>query len=202
MRRTVGLVEHYERHFGEIDRGWDRDADGRKAPFQVVRFSSGSEPGTVAFATLGLWRYPLDGPAKSIRHELLMIIPDGLRESGAAPRILHQVAMEALESGKPLLRGDVIGPRGGLFENSRMQALYAAIPVYLPDDFAGFTEEGKEGAIVWLVPISPAEAHFVAHFGWNRFEDLLVSGDPDLTDVFRPEVSLPRRLDAIIGCWS
>ena len=62
-----------------------------------------------------------------------------------------------------------------------MEALYSAIPVYLPDDFAQFDDV----VLVWLVPISRAEAAFVTANGWSAFEDLLSETDPDLVDVDR-----------------
>jgi len=185
----VSLIDHPEHYLGEIEAGWSQNADGNKMPFQVARFPWGSGSATVSFATVGLSRHPLrSGSGKDIRHELLMIVPDGLRD-GPIPGLLQQIGTEALAADKPLLRGDVIGPRGELIAGSMMEAVYAAIPVYLPDDFAVYKGEGEQVAVVWLVPISAREARYVKTRGWNEFEDLLVENDPDLTDVFR--VPLP-----------
>ena len=68
-----------------------------------------------------------------------------------------------------------------------MEAMYVAIPVYLPDDFAVYDDE--QIVIAWLVPISPSEADFVKSHGWGVFEKCLVKADPDLTDIFRPSLS-------------
>jgi hypothetical protein len=67
------LVDHLERYLGEIDSGWPSDADGKRLPFQVVRFPQGGGTGTVSFATLGMSKYPLESwSGKQIRHELLV----------------------------------------------------------------------------------------------------------------------------------
>lgn len=186
----MSLIEHLERYLGEIEVGWSRDADGDEMPFQVVRFPQGSGPETVSFATVGLSRHPLRSAAggKEIRHELLMIVPDRLRD-GPVPGLLQQIGMEALSAGRPLLRGEVIGPRGELFPDSGMEAVYVAIPVYFPDEFGVCDEDGAEIVIAWLVPISANEAQYVRDHGWRTFEERLVERDPDLTDVFR--ASLP-----------
>lgn len=64
---------------------------------------------------------------------------------------------------------------------SKMEALYAAIPVYLPNDFGQFDDV----VITWLVPVSRSEAEFVAARGWPAFEERMIDVDPDLTDVDR-----------------
>jgi hypothetical protein len=157
--------------------------------FKLARFPKGSGSPTVSFATVGLSRHPLRSPSgKDIRQELMVIVPDGLRD-GPIPGLLQQIGTEALAAAKPLLRGDVIGPRGKLIEGSMMEAVYAAIPVYLPDDFAVYEGEGEQVVVVWLVPISAGEARYVKTHGWKEFEDRLLESDPDLTDVFR--ASLP-----------
>jgi len=181
------LVEHFERHLGAIEVGWSKSADGVELPFQVVRFKGSIIPGCTAFATVGLSQQPLPSRRsdRDIRHEFVMLVPDRLRE-GPVPGLLQQVASQVLASESALLRGDVVGPRGPLFAMSRMEALYAAVPVYLPDDFASCEiEDGTDVAIVWLVPISRSEAEYVNGRGWDAFEERLVEVDPDLTDVDR-----------------
>src|SRR5438132_10707921 len=105
------------------------------------------------------------------------------------PALLHKVGMEALSSGRPYLRGDVIGPRETLFAGTSMEALYVSIAVYLPASFAAYTSpEGLSCALAWLVPITSQEAQMVREQGWDRFEDLLCQSNPDLLDVGRPSI--------------
>lgn len=179
---VAGLVEHLESYLGEVEVGWSKDADGFALPFQVVRFAPGALSGCVVFSTLGLSSTALSSrrSGKPVRHEFMMIVPERLRE-GPVPGLLQQVGLDVLASGTALLRGDVIGPRASLFAMSQMEALYAAIPVYLPDGFGHFDDV----VVVWLVPISRSEAEFVAGRGWPPFEERLIDVDPDLTDIDR-----------------
>lgn len=187
----MALVEHLERFLGPIEAGWSQDADGTKMPFQIVRFAGGSGPGTVSFSTLGLSRIPLHSSVsgKEIRHELLVLTPDSLRD-GPLPALIHQVAMIAVHSGHAFLRGDVVGPRGPLVPGSTLEAIYVAMPAYFPDEFASCEENGDPVAIAWLVPISAREADYAARNGWSAFEDRLVDADPDLTDFGRASLPL------------
>ena len=178
----AGLVDHLEGYLGEVEVGWSKDADGEKLSFQVVRFSPDAFPGYVVFSTLGLSSSALASRRSGvpIRHEFMMMLPERLRD-GPVPGLLQQVGLEVLASKSALLRGDVLGPRGPLFAMSEMEALYAAIPVYMPDGFG----QWEDIVIVWLVPISRAEAEFVSSRGWPLFEERLIDVDPDLTDVDR-----------------
>jgi hypothetical protein len=179
---VAGLIDHLESYLGEIEVGRSKDADGRKLPFQVVRFSPDAFPGYVVFSTLG-WSSTALASRRSgarIRHEFMTMVSERLRE-GPVPGLLQQVGLEALASKSALLRGNVVGPRGPLFAMSEMEARHAVIPVYLPDEFG----QWDDVVIVWLVPISRSEAEFVSSRGWPLFEERLVDVDPDLTDVDR-----------------
>lgn len=89
-----------------------------------------------------------------------------------------------------LQRGQIIGPAGPLFGGSDLTALYVAAPSYLPDEFQIFHADGHV-EIVWLVPITDAEAAYVHTHGWPAFEEILEEHGPDLADVNRQ--SVPRR---------
>jgi hypothetical protein len=66
-----------------------------------------------------------------------------------------------------------------------MTALYAASPVYLPDEFADCDTGTVTVVMTWLVPITDAEAGYVHTRGWPAFEDALEGEDPDLVDLSR-----------------
>lgn len=69
---------------------------------------------------------------------------------------------------------------------SQLEALYAAMPVYLPVEFSSCTREGGTDVVfVWLIPISRSEAQYAGTHGWHAFEDRLAGTDADLTDVDR-----------------
>jgi hypothetical protein len=179
-----GLIGHLEKYLGRIDVGW-QEPDS----FRVLRFKHGPIANAVAFSTLGLSNSPLASPTtgKSVRHELLFINRAD-RGDMNIPAVLRQVGMESLSKKRPVLRGDVIGPRGQLFNGSTMEALYVAIPVYLPDSFHTYTSQNYSVVFPWLVPITRQEALYVAQNGWNAFEDRLSETDPDLLDIQRPSI--------------
>ncbi|GAB3153639.1 suppressor of fused domain protein [Amycolatopsis sp. NPDC004378] len=172
----MGLIEHLEERLGPLTGGWRRDG------FQVGAYAGAF--GAKWFATAGLSRHPLHSP-RSGRHLWLELVAGSYPGEFAEglPHLLGQVADEVIASGRPLLRGDVLGPRGPFTPGSAMEALYAASPVYFDDAFAAVdVDDGNRAAIVWLVPISAGEAAYVASHGWKAFEDELIRLDPDLLD--------------------
>jgi hypothetical protein len=186
------LIDHLEYHMGLIDGGWTRNGEGEKQAFQVARFRNTPVRGAMTFSTIGLSRCEMHSPVsgKRIQQELILSVPAPLAE-GPVPALLQQVAGEAIASGHAYVRGDVIGPRGALFDGSSLEALYVCAPMYFPENFAVYS--GPEGDIViaWLIPISSHEAAFVKRVGWHAFEDCLISEDPDLIDVWRKPMDLP-----------
>lgn len=187
-----GLIEHFEHTLGPIEYGWSVDPDGAKMPFQIVRFTRGSDPESVSYSTLGLSRKALPSPNSQqlIRHELLMLAPESLTPDYIAS-ILLQVGEMVIRRGRALLRGDVIGPAGALVSGATVTALYVTMPSYFPEDFAVF-DAGGHGAVViaWLVPITDSEADYASSHGWDAFEDKLVEQDPDVVDFHRSEMTL------------
>jgi suppressor of fused protein SUFU len=190
-RDVTTLVEHFERVLGPIHTGWSVDPDGAPMPFQIVRFTGGSDAESVGYATLGLSRYPLSSPTsgRAIRQELFMLASDSLSPDRVVSLLL-QVGATALRARRDLLRGDVIGPAGALVPESNLTALYVTMPVYFPDEFATFAGDDGDVVIAWLVPISTREADFVSRRGWDAFEDELVKQGPDLVDLARPGMRL------------
>src|SRR5438034_509756 len=119
------LIHHFEKHLVRMSGGWSKNAEGQKLLFQVVQFESGPIPGIGVIAMLGLSDIPLrlSDTGKTIRQELVMLyrMASGYRNY---PGIIQQVAMEAINKGKGYLAREVLGPRGPLFENSALEALY------------------------------------------------------------------------------
>jgi hypothetical protein len=183
------LIHHFEGYLGPIEVGW-KDSDGSAWPFHVVRFSGGPIQNTVTYSTLGLSETALQSPVseKQIRHELLIMVRSRYADRNI-PAILHQVGTEAIATGRPYLRGDVLGPRGTLVRGTDMAALYVSLPVYLPDAFDTYkSPEGIPVVLAWLIPITGTEAHFLHANGWQEFEESLCNLEPDLLDLSRPSV--------------
>lgn len=184
----MSLPDHLERFLGPIEAGWGKDADGVAQPFQIIRFTPPSLPGCVVFSTLGLSRISLHSRSSGIhvRHEFMMILPESFRNA-PIPGLLQKVGGMVSRSGEALLRGDTVGPEGPLWAQTQMEALYASTPVYLPDAFAEY-----DGVVmVWLVPMSHSEFHYVHTQGWEAFEDRLMEQQPDLIDTGRSPLLLP-----------
>jgi hypothetical protein len=141
------LIEHLERHLGEMEGGWSKDGSGNLLPFQVAMFPGGPGPGTSTYCTIGLSNHALVSPrsGKAIKHEIVLAARKAFGYKNI-PALLQQVAGEALARRCPYLRGDLVGPRGPLFPGSRLEALYIACPAYFPDSFATFDlPDGKPG---------------------------------------------------------
>jgi hypothetical protein len=184
------LLEHFEAYLGRVRAGFPGD-ESTPPGVQVVRFGP-DQPftGVTTVATLGLSRHYLNQPTQPpVRQELIMHVPEYAQPSNLAG-VLLQVADEMLRNQRCLLRGEVVGPRGTLFAGTAMTAFYAALPVYLPDGFADFVNEDGPVALTWLVPITDAEAGYVARYGWSAFEDALAVEDPDLTDLNRRSLAV------------
>ncbi len=188
-RDDLTVIAHLEAFCGRIDCGWKTDPDGKDMPFQIVRLRAGPLPETVTHATLGLSGFGLCswGSPKTIRHELVMLSRRGEVPKNI-PALLQQVALPAITRKHAYLRGELIGPRGALFEGTELEALYVAAPAYCPEAFA--TVSTNFGAVVfaWVVPVTQGEADYIGRNGWRAFEDLLMETDPDLLDIHRPSV--------------
>jgi hypothetical protein len=183
------LIAHYEKYLGTIQGGWSR-FDERRLPFQIVECRSERLRGISSFATLGFSKYALamGSSGRTIRSELMMVAHTSFGSKNI-PALMEQVGSEAIESGSAYLYGDVIGPRGQLFEDKAFEALYVTTPVCMPDRFAVLEcQEGNDIVIAWLIPITHSEAHFVFKNGPDAFEDLLERSDPDLFDFNRASV--------------
>jgi hypothetical protein len=183
------LIEHLEQYLGDIVVGYGKDEDGKKLPFQIVRFEN-APPNTVTLVTLGFSaaRLGIGAAGRRVRQEYLMTMNAGW-DSRNIPAVIHQVAMEAYEKDTGYVRGQVIGPRGTLVSGTAIEALYVTLPVYFPDGFHVYQpEEGEPIVLAWLVPITAAEARYAGEKGWEAFEDLLAEVDPDLRDLGRVSI--------------
>ncbi|NOV00032.1 suppressor of fused domain protein [Paenibacillus planticolens] len=182
------FLRFLERHLGTIQYGWSKDGDGNKLPFQIVKYSNGHPfSGTTTYSTLGLSNDTLISPVsgKQIRQELVFVSDSTFGDKNI-PGIIQQVGLKALHNKMAYLRGDVIGPYGSLFDNSRLEALNVTVPVYFPEAFHTFFDNENTPIVMsWLVPITLEEANFVRLIGWDKFEDKLEEINPDLIDFNR-----------------
>lgn len=184
---TPAIIEHLERHLGPFHSGWSESANGEPVSCQVVKFKA-PDSQTAVFSTLGMSRDVLQSrvSVKEINQELILMVYEDIGDRNI-PAILQSLAAEAVGLGRAFLRGDVIGPRGTLFDGFPFTAFYVTLPVYLPDSFQTFHDDaGRNVVFAWLVPIMEDEVFYIRTNGWERFEDLLEQVNPDLVDFKRP----------------
>jgi hypothetical protein len=186
----LSLLDHLEQHCGTLDAGFS----GLPSEFQVIQLPRGPIEGTRVLATLGLSRHVMHSASsgKEFRIELVMLFRDHEGPQNL-PGVLHQAGMEALRAHHGVVRGDVIGPKGPLRERATVEALYASVPTYFDESFHHYDPADGSLAvvIVWLVPITATEAHFVRRVGWRVFESELEEQDPDLLDFERDAIVFP-----------
>jgi hypothetical protein len=84
-----------------------------------------------------------------------------------------------------LVRGEVVGPGGPLWPESRLTGLRATPPIFFEQGFQVLRGRRPTTVLVLLIPIADDEAAFVAHRGWDAFEEHLEAADPDLFELHR-----------------
>jgi hypothetical protein len=186
LHRGDGLIGHFEHHLGPIQEGWSTAGSDE---VQIVRFSESPVEKASTFSTLGLSRVPLAGPRGAPFHQELIFACQDRFASWGLPAVLQQLGDEAVASGKAYLRGQCVGPRGRLFPEAALTAVYFALPVYWPESFAVFQPTGGRGIqISWTIPVFESEASKIREHGWEAFETLLLEEDPDLLDLSRTPI--------------
>jgi hypothetical protein len=185
----TNLIAHLESFLGEICGG--NNGDATTPPGVQVAWFGPDVPfrGATTLTTLGLSRQHLSGGSGPHQELLLHLRTEPLPENAAG--VLFQLAGEMIRKGWALDRCDVIGPRGPLFDGSAMSALYATLPLYMPEEFEVCEEPDRVISMIQLVPITAGEAAFGRARGGQAFEERLVAQDADLTDVDRASVVEP-----------
>lgn len=70
-----------------------------------------------------------------------------------------------------------------------MEAIYATSPFYFPSAFEVFEPAGLGPVnITWLIPVLREEGKFIQEQGWEAFEELIATKEPDLVDMERPSL--------------
>ncbi|MDG4820257.1 suppressor of fused domain protein [Asanoa sp. WMMD1127] len=185
-----GLIEHLESYLGTMAGGSQGD-ETTPAGVRVGFFGPDSPfAGVMTVVTVGLWQRHLTvGGDGALHQELLMHVPNEDYPARAAG-LLFQVAGELVGREAGLRQGQVLGPAGPVFPGSRMTALVATNPGYLPESFAVCRAEAVPIVLTLLVPVTTREADLVRSRGLPALTHLFAAQDPDLTNPNRPEVGL------------
>lgn len=181
----MNAAEHLERYLGPMERGW---SSGSLPGVQVCLFRDRPDSGVITLATLGLSNTVLAmSDDREVRQELLLAVRNDKLLEELAKLLIH-ISEMLINSGRALLRGDVIPLENWIAAGSEANALYASIPVAFPDGLATLRDSTPATVVVWLIPLQPNEAACVASSGWSVFEDRLEAADPDVFDLFRDSV--------------
>jgi hypothetical protein len=154
----------------------------------VVRIRDQPWEGVSAFVTLGLSHHVLVMESgREVRQELLFAAEDRFPDAAIAS-FLQTFGEFVLRRHRALLRGDVVGPSEPVIPGTRLNGVYAAIPVLHDERLRTFEGTRPPTVFVWVVPIHGAEAEFVRKQGWEIFEDRLESSDVNLCDLRREPI--------------
>jgi hypothetical protein len=183
-------MAHLESYLGPIQGGW-RDDHDPDSGLQVARFPDDTPfPGVTTLVTVGLSHHHLPVPDdKGVHQELLMHLPVALGDLGPS---LLDLARDLLRRRRGLSRGEVIHLGEGFLGRGTLAALWAMGPVYLPEGFALCVTPAVTIVLIWLVPITAAEARLVATEGWRALEAAFIAENPDVTDLDRRSVTAAR----------
>ncbi len=180
------LPEHIATFLGKPEDSWHLDTGSHD--LQVVKTSNQPIKGVTAYATLGLSHAVLRLPGdRVVRQELVFAAYERFPPADIASFLLGFGA-SVLSLGEALLRGDMIGPQNPLISGVSATSVYCTAPVPFDERLATFDGSDPLTVFVWILPATSGEAEFVMRNGWNKFEELLESREPDLWDLDRPSV--------------
>jgi hypothetical protein len=147
------------------------------------------EPGMRVFVTAGLSAFPMKQADKGVISQELLFACRGEHDHEIIG-LLGVIAEDLVTRGRPLERGEVLGPADCIVLGSALTSLVATIPVFLPDRAVLYP--GKPPTVLtWLVPLSTAEAVQARRLGPAAFEPVLekIAESADLYDLGRRGVS-------------
>ncbi len=170
-----------------LTRGRDLAGD-RQASFEVATFNGQPADGAVTLVTVGLAETALKGPSgESVRQELLLCAWNEAAGENLYTGLFSaaQVYLDLGESANPGSILELDQPLGG---PAGPRELFLYEPTYHPEELAtvpGSAADPEPIEIVWLIPVTAAEAALIASEGPQAFERYLAANDPDLLDLGR-----------------
>lgn len=154
----------------------------------MVRFKNQPFESVTTYVTLGFSDHVLNmKEGKDVFQELVFSTYEKYPSEQIAS-FMVTFAEYLLSKEKALLRDDVVGPSSPLIPGVSVNGVYSSIPVFFDDDFYVYDGGQLPTVLVWLIPLLSDECGFVKQSGWNSFEDILESKDPDLLDLDRLSV--------------
>jgi hypothetical protein len=186
IRVDVLLERHYRRFLGKPSHRTEIPLPGGEK-FSIEEFERQPCEGASTLVSFGL----AERQAKQAlhhNHELLFCCQQRFVSLDLA-KVIGSIVTKVIQTGKPLFRGDVLGPAGPLLPGVPVEALYVCPPSYFKEPFFKFqASDDVDVHILWLIPIHRGEAEWVRQRGWSEFESLLQAKNPDLLDLKRPSI--------------
>lgn len=183
-------MAHLEKILGpavQLTRGRDLAGD-RQATFEVATFADQPVEGAVTLVTVGLSDTALKGPEGEIlRQELLLCAWNGAKSESLYTG-LFSAAQVYLDLGASANPGSILELEKPLGGPAGPREVFLYEPTYHPEELATVPPSQAEPEpieIVWLIPVTPAEAALVDAEGPDAFESYLAANDPDLLDLGR-----------------
>jgi hypothetical protein len=179
------VAEHIEGYLGEISAGWSDTTSSHG--IQVVSFRDQPMPSVTTYVTLGLSEVELALPRdRKIRQEIVVSAHDSFSGNDIAGFLLS-LAEHIKVRGRAVLRGEVVGPWHPILKGATVNSVYVTNPTPFDDGFAEFYRVEPPVIFALLIPITEKEVSLVSNQGWNWFEEMLESQDPDIWDLNRVE---------------
>lgn len=167
---TPELVNHLERHLGDIQQGWGPE---KRGGLQVALFSDTPSAGLATLVSLGLSNHILQmAGGRTVRQELLLVAGRHAPLEQLAALLLT-VAETILNSHQALLRGHVLTLAEPVIPGSALTHLYVCVPFFLNEEARTLQSSSPPTIFAWLVPITQVEASYIEKSGWSAFEDKL-----------------------------
>lgn len=194
---NTDLLGHYESQLDFCVRRWINDPhDPQKSLadvsglteqdiYQVLKFERQPIRSAKTFVTYGLSRHVLDAhtlqltQAREVRIELLACVNEAIPDA-AVVYLLMSFGNAILRRRQAPVNGEIINWQTTIFEEPRFRYLYCTEPLLFPSELAVFGGSSPETVIVWLFPVTEAEAMFAINVGFERFNSLLRAEHPDI----------------------
>ena len=97
---------------------------------------------------------------RTVRQELVVSV-DSSYEPKAIASFQLRLRAGIKNQDRALLRGDVVGPSEPLILGVKARAVYAAMPVFFPDESQPFLGSEPPTVFVWLIPLPAEDAEYV-----------------------------------------
>ena len=183
----MDLIGHIEKYLGKIQ-GGEAISHEEYGRLNFGYFKNQPFDDLLTYITLGLSHHVISiNENKDVRCELLFSVME-MYEHDNIYNLLRYVANEILSTHKALLRGQTLILPPGILKDCNMNGLYVSLPIFFDEDFHVYNSSPPT-VFCWIFPLYSEEMDFIAHNGWNRFEDILEVIDCNLWDLKRPKIN-------------